>query len=98
MNVDSVACWRTLSCQGTTGNGIDTCLNLVVVQEAIQSRFRHGLLSAVDSTFLSMLLHSKLVVEAVEVLTRLKGSIAPNSPLNPIESSERDPRLDVDCC
>ena len=81
-----------------TGNGIDTCLNLVVVREAIQFRFRHGVLPAVDSTFLSTLLRSKLVVEAVEVLTRSKGSITLNSPLNPIESSEQDPRLDVDCC
>ena len=47
MNVDSAACWRTLSNQGTTGNGIDTCLNLVIVREAIQSRFRRiGLLTS----------------------------------------------------
>ena len=98
MNVDSAACWRTLSDQGTTGNGINTCLNLIVVWEAIQSRFRHGVIATVDSTFLSMLLRSKLVVETVKVLTRSKGSIVPNSPLNPIESSEWDPRLDVDCC
>ena len=98
MNVDSAQCWRTLSDQGTTGNGIDTCLNLVVVREAIQSRFRRGVVATVDSTFLSTLLHSELMVETVEVLTRSKGLIAPNSPLNPIKSSERDPRLDIDCC
>ena len=28
----------------------------------------------------------------------VKGLIVSNSPLNPIDSSERDPRLDVDCC
>ena len=83
-----------LSNQGMTGNGIDTCLNLVVVREAIQSRFRRGVLPAVDSTFLSMLLRSKYVVEMIEVLTRSKGLISLNSPLNPIDPSERDPRLD----
>ena len=98
MNNDSVQCWRTLSDQGTTGNGIDTCLNLVVVREAIQSRFRRGVIATVDLTFLSTLLCSELVVETIEVLTQSKGSIAPNSPLNPIDSSERDPRLDVNCC
>ena len=98
MNVDSAACWRMLSNQGTTGNGIDTCLNLVIVWEAIQSRFRHGVIATVNSTFLLTLLRSKLVVDTVEVVMRSKGLIAPNSPLNPIELSERDPRLDIDCC
>ena len=98
MNVNSAACWRTLSCQGPGGNGIKTCLNLVIVREAIQSRFRRGVVTAVNSTFLLTLLCSKLVVEMVEVLTHLKGSIVPNSPLNPIDSSEQDPRLDVNCC
>ena len=98
MKVDSTACWRMLSCQGPGRNRIKTCLNLVIVQEAIQSRFRCGVVTAVDSTFLSTLLCSKLVVEMVKVATHSNGSIAPNSPLNPIESSEWDPRLDVDCC
>ena len=98
MNVDSATCWRRLSCQGQTGNGIATCLNLVIVQEAIQSRFRCGVVATTDPTFLSTLLRSKLVVDTVEVATHSKGSISPNSPLNPINSLERDPRLDVDCC
>ena len=98
MKVDSAACWRMLSCQGPTGNGIETCLNLIIVQEAIQSRFRCGVVATVDSMFLSTLLRSILMVETVEVATHSKGLIAPNSPLSPINSSERDPRLDVDCC
>ena len=98
MNINSAACWRTLSCQGPARNGIETCLNLVIVQEAIQSRFRRGVVTPVDSTFLSTLLHSKLVVETVKVLTHLKGSITPKSPLNPIKSLEWDPRLDINCC
>ena len=77
---------------------METCLNLVIVREAIQSRFRCGVVATVDSTFLSTLLRSKLVVEMVEVVTHSKGLIVLNSPLNPIESSEWDPRLDIDCC
>ena len=45
-----------------------------------------------------MLLHSKLMVEMVEVLMHSKGLISPYSPLNPINSLEWEPRLDVDCC
>ena len=69
MNVDSAQCWRTLSDQGTTGNGTDTCLNLIIVREAIQSRFRRGVAATADPTFLLTLLRSELVVETVEVLT-----------------------------
>ena len=46
MNVDSAQCWRTLSDQGTTGNGTDTCLILVIVREWIQPRFRHSVVTA----------------------------------------------------
>ena len=65
MNVDSAQCWRTLSNQGTTGNGTDTCLILIIVQEWIQPRFRHGVVTAGHSSFLPTLLRSKLVVETV---------------------------------
>ena len=95
MNVDSAQCWRTLSDQGTTGNGTDTCLTLVIVREWIQPRFRRGVVTAGHSLFLLTLLCSELVVDTVEVTTRSKGSISPNSPLNPIDSLERNPRLDV---
>ena len=44
---------------------MDTCLNLVIVQEAIQSRFRCGVVATVDSTFLSTLLRSILMVDMV---------------------------------
>ena len=98
MNVNSTQCWRTLSNQGTTGNGTDTCLILIIVREWIQPRFRRGVITAGHSSFLPTLLHSELVVETVEVMMCLKGSISPNSPLNPINSLEWDPRLDVDCC
>ena len=85
-----------LSCQGPTGNGIDTCLVLVIVQEAIQPRFRCGVITTVDSSFLPMLLCSELMVEMVEILTRLWGSIPLYSPLNPIDPSEWEPRLDIE--
>ena len=98
INVDSATCWRTLSCQGTTRNGIDTCLILVIVREWVQPRFRHGVVTTGHSSFLPTLLRSELVVETVEIATCSKGLISPNSPLNPIDSSERDPRLDVNCC
>ena len=98
MNVDSAQCWRTLSDQGMTGNGIDTCLILVIVREWIQPRFRRGVVTAGHSLFLPTLLSSELVVEMVKIAMCSKGLISPNSPLNPIDPSERDPRLDVDCC
>ena len=54
----------------------------------VQSRFRCGVVTAVDSTFLLTLLCSKLAVEMVELLTCLKGLIMLNSPLKPIDSSD----------
>ena len=82
MNVNSAQCWRTLSDQGITGKGTDTCLILVIVREWIQPRFRCGVVTAGHSSFLPTLLSSELVVETVVVATRSKGSISPNSPLS----------------
>ena len=69
-----------------------------MVWEWIQPRFRRDVITAGDSSFLPMLLCSKFVVDMLKVAMHLKGSILLNSPLNPINSSEWDPRLDVDCC
>ena len=72
---------QTLSDQGTTRNGTDTCLILIIVQEWIQPRFRGGVVTAGHSSLLPTLLSSELVVETVEIATRSKGSISLNSPL-----------------